>query len=92
MKGAFLAAVPIILLSTNLSEVNGNEVTITLGHTDSQPLNLFDLFRFPVKQVRSCTPRSSILKASFNSIDKNLLADIGHPEGFDPDDVVRIRQ
>ena len=66
MKGAFLAAIPIIVLSITLSEVSGNEVTITLGHTGSQPLNLFDLFRFPVKQVRSYVQRS-ILKASFNS-------------------------
>ena len=55
MKGAFLAAIPIIVLSTTLVEVSGNEVTITLGHSGSQPLNLFDLFRFPVKQVRRAT-------------------------------------
>jgi len=93
MKGAFLAAIPIIVLSTTLSEVRGNEATITLGHTGSQPLNLFDLFRFPVKQVSRMYTRSSFFKHPLlnASIDKNLVADIGHPEGFDPNHVERIR-
>jgi len=60
MKGAFLAAIPIIVLSITLSEVSGNEVTITLGHTGSQPLNLFDLFRFPVKQLTSAIRKDLI--------------------------------